>query len=425
MKKVEPKSLSSSNRKIYDAAELASERVNQIVAGVSESHRNARVEKWVDFIRDSVRVIWFRVPDRDHAFRIFETLNDRGLDLTVSDLLKNYLFECVKNEHEEIHEHWTKMQGALAAVTKKDLSVAYIRHLWISQNGPTRERQLYDAIKKSITGQQQAIDFAHTLSETASSYAAMLSSDHDFWTGYGTEAKRDVSSLVTFKMERIRPLLLAIMQVYKKHEIQKSLRLLVAWSVRLMIAGGPAGTLEKEMGELALKVTKKDLTTAHDLTQADVTSIAKDNDFKAAFAVASVSQKYLGRYYIRVLENYDKDKTDPSALAVDEREEKCDLEHIQPLKPGPEWGFDTEKKKKEADEWVNRIGNLTLMTKGNNGAAANAGFSVKLPFYKREKGLNLTHGLAEYKTWGPTEISERQKYLAELAVKAWPIRMKQ
>ena len=46
----------------------------------------------MEFIKRDVRVIFVEVPDYSNAFTIFETLNDRGLDLAISDLLKNFIF---------------------------------------------------------------------------------------------------------------------------------------------------------------------------------------------------------------------------------------------------------------------------------------------------------------------------------------------
>ena len=45
-----------------------------------------------EFLSDKTNVIVIEVGDESDAFVIFETLNDRGLELAVSDLVKNYLF---------------------------------------------------------------------------------------------------------------------------------------------------------------------------------------------------------------------------------------------------------------------------------------------------------------------------------------------
>ena len=55
-------------------------------------------EKYAKFIQDVVDNLYFTqiiVNDEMNAFRVFETLNARGVQLSSADLLKNYLFALV------------------------------------------------------------------------------------------------------------------------------------------------------------------------------------------------------------------------------------------------------------------------------------------------------------------------------------------
>ena len=47
------------------------------------------------------------------AYVIFETLNDRGADLTTADLLKNYLFSQSKDYLRHVEQKWTRVSSAL------------------------------------------------------------------------------------------------------------------------------------------------------------------------------------------------------------------------------------------------------------------------------------------------------------------------
>ncbi len=64
-------------------------------AGVGWSQR---LLDWVRYLAERVRVIIVEVPNEADAFLIFETLNDRGADLTIADLLKNYLLDEREND---------------------------------------------------------------------------------------------------------------------------------------------------------------------------------------------------------------------------------------------------------------------------------------------------------------------------------------
>jgi len=94
---------------------------------------------------------------------MFETLNDRGLELSKVDLLKNYLFgRSGPDRQRETEQRWHSMTGAIESVAGEDAVSTYVRHLWASMNGPTRERELFSKIKdkvKSKAACQQPLEF--------------------------------------------------------------------------------------------------------------------------------------------------------------------------------------------------------------------------------------------------------------------------
>lgn len=416
------KKLRESNKNIKVAAEVARERVETIVKGVAKERHADRLTTWVDYLHDKARIIWFAVPDREHAYRIFETLNDRGLELSKSDLLKNHLFEVAGDDWEDAHQQWSKMMGILEAVARTEPPATYIRHFWIAQNGPTRERELFKSIKAVVNKKSRALAFAKELAEQANLYAALLNSDHEHWRPLGTTARKDVSTLVMLKAERIRPLVLATARHFDPPELKKALRLFVACSVRFIIAGGVAGTIERMFGMLAKEVTDGNITTAKELAKKLSEFTPSDKDFEVAFAVARVTKGPLARYYLRVLETVRRGDEDDSALAVDENEEKTNIEHIMPANPSLAWKLDDAEGQRTVNDYVNRLGNMTLLRRRLNEVAANAAITEKAAIYASEKGLYLTSELGKLKTWTPEDIEERQRKLAEYAVKGWPLK---
>ncbi|MGB7601662.1 MAG: hypothetical protein WBM24_15230 [Candidatus Sulfotelmatobacter sp.] len=85
------------------------------------------------------------------AYVMFETLNDRGLELSKADLIKNFLLSKSKGRVHEVLNRWVAMQSSLeVGGEEEDLVVTFIRHYWSSVHGATRERELYENIKKDI-----------------------------------------------------------------------------------------------------------------------------------------------------------------------------------------------------------------------------------------------------------------------------------
>ncbi|MFQ5853804.1 MAG: HNH endonuclease family protein, partial [Candidatus Binatia bacterium] len=74
-----------------------------------------------------------------------------------------------------------------------------------------------------------------------------------------------------------------------------------------------------------------------------------------------------------------------------------------------------------AEEYVDRIGNLTLLTAKVNEKIANQSFQKKKESAFKTSKLALNTDLKRAKKWGDKEIEKRQKEMAKLAVQIWEL----
>jgi hypothetical protein len=109
-----------------------------------------------------------------------------------------------------------------------------IRHVWASQHGLTREKDLYDRIRTTITSKQRAVDFAKELSDQATVYAALDNPSHEFWKPYGSAVRESIDALNILKATQIRPLVLAILRHFDDKEVKWALPMLTCWTVRFL-----------------------------------------------------------------------------------------------------------------------------------------------------------------------------------------------
>ncbi len=406
-----------SHDRIAEGSFLAAKQVKQIADSTNDP--SSRLIDWVEYMMTKARVIRIQVPDSANAFRIFETLNDRGLKLALSDLLKNYLFHQSGDRIVEAQKNWVAMASVVEAAEDEGLIVDFIRHFWCSQYGVTREKELYDRIKEKITSKQKAIDFSNTLANSARTYAAIVNTDNELWASYGSEARSYMAILNLLGMTQIRPLIISILQQFSPTEVKKSLRLFVSWAVRFVIVGGVGGgTLENHYSTRASEVTAETIKTAAALLKEMRAIVPSDDDFQIAFSSATVSRHPHGRYYLRVLERQQSGEEEPE-FVPNTSEEQITLEHVLPQNPDKDWKhFDQET----ANRFYKRVGNLALMKKSKNEALGNTRFPEKVELYSKSD-FKLTAGLkayAEKGLWTTGAIDARQKVLAQLAVQAWP-----
>ena len=86
-------SAKASHDRLIKAFSIAKKKVNAYASATGNPTES--LLDLCDFIDEHLKVILVKVPNHANAFTIFETLNDRGLELAISDLLKNFLLETI------------------------------------------------------------------------------------------------------------------------------------------------------------------------------------------------------------------------------------------------------------------------------------------------------------------------------------------
>lgn len=401
--------------------ENANEKIRSFVQEQAEQAGTNWVDtfvQWRKFIESGLRVIYVKVPSESDAFMIFETLNDRGANLTLSDLLKNYLFGRASkqaNGLEIVRDKWLVAFGALDA--DQDLFIAYLRHLWNSKRGATREAYLYKQIKSHVTTATQAMELATEIESGAGVYAALLSSDDDYWSAWGKSTRLNIETLNLLALGQIRPMLLAVLQHFTMKEAKRVLRLSVNWGVRGLIVGGiGGGSTEKAYCDAAVAVRKGEVKTAEELLSKLETIIPSDAEFESAFSSVRVLKASLSRYYLRALEAQRSGEAEPEFVANPD-EAEINLEHVLPKKATeadwPAFPGDLGK------QWVDRLGNHALLQKVPNDLIGNRPFSVKKPVLA-SSNYELTKEIGSQADWTASEIEKRQAELASEASATWP-----
>jgi len=254
------------------------------------------------------------------------------------------------------------------------------------------------------------------LAQGANDYAALLNTNHEKWNEYGTSTRKHIEIIShQLRVEQIRPLMFAVARHFSIKEARKAFRLFVSWSVRFLVVGGRGGLLDRNYSVAAEQVGTGKITTAKGLEKLMADVVPSDAEFETAFSTARVSQNQLARYYLRALELQVSGEEEPE-LVPNDAEDVINLEHIIPSTPSDEWTIDPEM----ASALNKRLGNMVLLQATANVAAGNDGFAAKKPTYKKSK-FALTVEVAKHSAWGLEQISERQKRLAKLATKTWPI----
>ena len=404
-----------SHQKIVAAAKLASEHIEAVLAPHSLGHHRNVLEQWTDFVEKRATVILLTVPSHMNAFVMFETLNDRGLRTSQADLVKNFLFGEVGEQIQEAQHKWSSMASALETLGDSEIVMTYLRHLTITLEGHTTERQTFDKIQKRAMGAHLSLNFLDVIAQSAIEYVALHTPTHQKWNTFAPYVRKHLEVLLQVRVGILRPLMLAVVRRFSTNEIARTLKMFVCWSVRLLIAGGSrSAKVEKPLADLARRVTLGEIKNSEKLAKEAADVVPSNARFKSAFANVTVSKHSLARYYLRSLERYVKE--DPEPELVPNEETVITLEHILPQSLTGNW---PNIEQELATAIHRRIGNMVLLKATPNSTLGDSSFEDKKCEYSKS-GYILTKQIVENEDWGFDQITERQEKLAKIAVKTWP-----
>jgi hypothetical protein len=407
-----------SHKRIKEAFTQARKHIAKILAGYNKKDHGDVLDRWIRFLEHNAQVILLKVPTDANAYKMFETLNDRGLRVSQADLVKNYVFGQSSNERlTEAQQKWTRMRSILESLEEEDITVTFLRQAMIVIRGHLRESQVFDEVQNRVKGPVSSIQFLNQLEDMSAVYVAIFNPESDRWNRYPDAMRRGIETLNLLSIRSIRPLMLATAMKFSERDAAEAFRMFISWGVRLIIASSTSrGAVEEPLANAANAVFQGDITDPTSLKKALKNIIPVDEEFCRAFETANVSKAAFARYYLRTLERAAKNEATPWFIPNDDRQ-VINLEHILPEVPGDEWPrIDDETRK----IYAKRIGNLALLLAKNNSDLGSDSFAKKKMVYATSP-YELTRQIASVASWGPDEITSRQKILANLALKAWPL----
>jgi hypothetical protein len=173
------------NRLMLEAAMFTRHWVAQ---KAEELGNNSKAAKYfftfVNSLRDNVGAVKLIVPDEEMAYTIFETLNDRGLELSPLDLVKNHLFGRAASHSgariRSMESRWAQMMQTLGNVRADN----FLKAFWTSRHGRIRTRNLFDVFKRQYGDAEAANELSMDMLETSEQYAALETADDPVWARY-------------------------------------------------------------------------------------------------------------------------------------------------------------------------------------------------------------------------------------------------
>lgn len=381
----------------------------------------------IDTLRTKLKLITIPVATDEDANLFFESLNARGKELAISDLVKNRLYFETGSQVDRAEQLWEQMEKDLARRPVPE----FIRHYWIAKKAAkdspnVREKNLYRMVANAIKGKQkEAMTLSQNLAKSAPDYARI--SDYSLWpddSAYGDAFADTLDDLRLFRVTQMNPALLNAMQYFAKAaDIAETFRIVANFGFRYFIIGNQSpGNLERISASIAYEIRAKTYTSPKDVADA-LRSVNSDPTFRSDFTLASIEdRKKIARYTLAKITNYLAKQSGPAGAeqVANPDAKEVNLEHVLPQSVPSAWRSAFSSGVNPAD-YVYRIGNLTLLTAKVNRDAADKSFSDKKKLALNDSSLKINEFFSGVSKWGDKQIEQRQDGLAKAALEVWKL----
>lgn len=409
-KKKSPPTLRS-HRNIQNAHDILLAKVKAMIAGRGQKEALEELKVIRKIVRTDLIMASIPVTSERDAFRIFESLNDRGLRLSVPDLLLNYLMgKAEASERGTVREHWNDMMQSMG----KRNANRFLRHMWVSKYGDLKNIDLFTALKAHIEEHKvKSVEFARSCAEECERYVELLNADP---TILGDAAVYIGPLVRELEVESALPLLLAIYSTLTPTDLTAVTKYLLVFVTQYsVVVKLDSGDMESALFKLArdVRAMVADKQPAKNIvafikkilsSQAPTLKIVKES--VAGLTLSSEEAVYMLSRIARHMQTGTKE------IALGE----ANLEHIFPKKPSAEWGK-SEIEQLEPHLW--HIGNLTMLGKRLNTSAASRGYKTKLPEYKKSELVMAQELAKKFSKWDAASIEQRAQSMAKSITEIW------
>jgi len=381
------------------------------------SKKGEDLAQFIDSLSDKLFFTVITVNDELNAYKVFETLNARGVKLSSTDLLKNYLFSVVHGQGSddreigELDDRWERLVGLIGSGSLPD----FLRAYWNSKNRFVRHSELFKKIREHISNKGQVFNLIRDMERNAHVFAALPNSEDALWD---TEQRKFIKNLRMFNVRQLYPLLLAGYQKLKTKDFTILLKACSVISFRYNVIGNLAtNEQERIYNKVAVDLSNDRFNNIRSLLEALQLIYVSDDKFRNDFAdkelrTTQARNKRIARYILFELEKH------VSGNDYDFESEAYDIEHVLPENPGSDWEYINDK---DHEQFLYRIGNMTILGKPANREIGNASFTIKKEKYLQSEFAITQRIAAENSQWNPERVAEHQKWLAKKATAIWRI----
>jgi uncharacterized protein with ParB-like and HNH nuclease domain len=374
----------------------------------------ATVDELRKRLLNSMTIVTIECNNELSAFRLFETLNPRGLELSAVDLMKNHLLQIANESQdigtERVKEQWEIiLENILPVLSKPE---KFFRHYIMSSPAPDlnvaiSNYKLYENFRNILGTELEDAnltveEYISDMAEKSSLYVDIVNRDVDL---YRPRAQKAINSklrdLDAINNVQARTFILRLFQEFSNpNKVVRALEMLEVFSFRRSIADSPTGGA---LDRIYSRICSQVFNTPEPLSSLKVffsDRMPGDDVFKSSLADLSLKSGSRTKYMLDIIE---REHFMSSGYGKGIDRSAVDIEHIAPRSAFDATKYSTWRGYLGVDKDTfyrhrDSLGNLTLLESIYNARASDKPFEQKKDEY-RTSDFEMTRSICEYDEW--------------------------
>lgn len=442
-------SLQHTTSKMVQAHKFFSQQVNDWLKEEGEAQTLSRAEAIDKCCRDLFQFVVIDLAATENAQEIFETLNARGAALTAADLIKNFIFQRLSEQNNDIEEayekYWKKFETPFwekevnSGRVKFQRASLYINHWLIAKTGEEiLNREIFSRFKtySDYESDKSMMEILKELYFAADVYEKIYLKADDKDAPL-SRVELFVYRLNSMELDALRPLLLALIdpseEPLAEMEITKVVGVIESWMVRRLLTKANNKRYNLAVVDLVKVVRKNRQQASKHLEkflreQNSVTGYWPDDSevlsYVSQLSIYRSLYKSRIRMILEAIEDHDRgwihEEKSKSGSRV--RRSTYVIEHLMPQSWHVNWPLG-EYSEEDRDELVQTLGNLTLLTTKLNSSVSNSAWPTKNIELTGHDVLLSNKKIQEMAgtSWNEDLIKKRTLLMVEKIMEIWPV----
>ena len=381
-----------------------------------DKENKVSVEQFFKFLNNKVILIYVSSESLEDAFRMFTILNSRGVKLRNSDILKAENLRLVSlNNQSKYAKYWEEIENYFK--DDFDVFLSHIRTVLVKEKARlnlydeyekniynprkySKEEKSYTQLEPLLKKGEPTIDF---IKEYKKHFDEIFNKEHE--TTFGNYKFDNLISIMQNVLPAdfwIPPLLRFYDKFGETNLIDFVEKLDNKFSYDWIVGLTPTSRIEN-MNNLIKEIDNSDKNNVSEILNSEVFKINIDELMRVL--TDHVYGRRFARYALYKLDYLygETDKINVPKIIT--------AEHILPQNPKDDSQWKIDFTDEEREKWINKIGNLVLISRRKNSSQGRKDYSEKKEKYfskNIELFRNSLRVFNKYPVWNPNNIEENQ-----------------